>query len=85
MEHVRAARERGHSLLCKQLLNHEVAIGAPILDWNGAPVGAIHVAGSLQEWTADGFSESFGPLIQNAAQTISEKSFPFGSKRVEAE
>ncbi len=84
MEHVRAARERGHSLLCKQLLNHEVAIGAPILDWRGAPVGAIHVAGSLQEWTAEGFSESFGPLIQNAAQTISEKSSPFGSKRAEA-
>ncbi|MHC1551461.1 IclR family transcriptional regulator [Phyllobacterium sp. K27] len=74
MAHVRATRERGHSVLCRQLLNHEVAIGAPILDSSRAPVGAIHVAGSLQEWTAESFSDSFGPLVQNAAQTISEKS-----------
>lgn len=72
MDYVRATRERGHSLLCRQLLSHEVVIGAPIMDWKGAPVGAIHVAGSLQEWTPEKFSESFGPLIQNAAQTISE-------------
>lgn len=31
MDYVRATRERGHSLLSRQLLNHEVVIGAPIL------------------------------------------------------
>lgn len=72
MQEVRATRERGHSVLCGQLLSHEVAIGAPILDSSSVPIGAIHVAGSLQEWTAESFSDSFGPLIQNAAKTISE-------------
>ena len=72
MHEVRATRERGHSVLCGQLLSHEVAIGAPILDSSSMPIGAIHVAGSLQEWTAESFSDNFGPLIQNAAQTISE-------------
>lgn len=72
MDHVRSARQRGHSLLCRQLLNHEVVIGAPITDMHGKPVGAIHVAGNLQEWSAEDFSENFGTLIQNAAQTISE-------------
>ncbi len=80
MVHVHATRERGHSVLCRQLLNHEVAIGAPIRDSSGAPIGAIHVAGSLQEWTAEGFSDSFGPLVQNAAQTVSEKA-PIGIRK----
>lgn len=80
MVHVHATRERGHSVLCRQLLNHEVAIGAPIRDSSGAPVGAIHVAGNLQEWTAESFSDSFGALVQNAAQTISEK-FPVGMRK----
>ncbi|MDQ0995135.1 IclR family pca regulon transcriptional regulator [Phyllobacterium ifriqiyense] len=80
MVHVHATRERGHSVLCRQLLNHEVAIGAPIRDSSGAPIGAIHVAGSLQEWTAESFSDSFGPLVQNAAQTVSEKA-PIGIRK----
>lgn len=73
MEQVRAARERGHSVLSRQLLNHEIVVGAPILDSSGAPVGALHLAGSLQEWTAEDFSNKFGPLVQDAAQIISEK------------
>lgn len=80
MVHVHATRERGHSVLCRQLLNHEVAIGAPIRDSSGAPIGAIHVAGSLQEWKAESFSDSFGPLVQNAAQTVSEKA-PIGIRK----
>jgi IclR family transcriptional regulator, pca regulon regulatory protein len=80
MTHVHATRERGHSVLCRQLLNHEVAIGAPIRDSSGAPIGAIHVAGNLQEWTAESFSDSFGPLVQNAAQTVSEKA-PIGIRK----
>ncbi|OIS92399.1 IclR family transcriptional regulator [Brucella cytisi] len=73
MGEVNATRERGHSVLCRQLLYNEVAIGAAILDAGGNPVGAIHVAGSLQEWTAESFSESFGPLVENAARTVSER------------
>ncbi|MFD1790229.1 IclR family transcriptional regulator [Ochrobactrum teleogrylli] len=73
MGQVNATRERGHSVLCRQLLHNEVAIGAAILDAGGNPVGAIHVAGSLQEWSAEGFSDSFGPLVENAARTVSER------------
>ncbi|MFC4626128.1 IclR family transcriptional regulator [Daeguia caeni] len=76
MEQVRATRQRGHSVLCRQLLPHEVAMGAPITDANGAPIGAIHIAGNLQEWTAESFSDSFGPLLENAARTVSERPQP---------
>jgi len=72
MEQVNATRERGHSLLCRQLLHNEVAIGAAILDAGGNPIGAIQVAGSLQEWSTESFSDSFGPLAENAARIVSE-------------
>lgn len=73
MQYVEATRRRGHSILTRQLLNHEVAMGAAITDADGAPIGAIHVAGNLQEWTEDEFSDNFGSLLQTAAKTISER------------
>lgn len=77
MQHVLAARRRGHALMVRQLLNHEVAIAAPLLDSHGLPVGAIHIAGSLQERSAEQFSKQFGPLLQNAARTVSNHSGHF--------
>ncbi|MHC3940942.1 Pca regulon regulatory protein [Paenochrobactrum sp. BZR 201-1] len=72
MQYVNATRKRGHSILLRQLLNHEIAMGAAITDAKGIPVGAIHVAGNLQEWTEEEFSNNFGLLLQTAAKTISE-------------
>lgn len=72
MQQVNATRKRGYSILLRQLLNHEIAMGAAITDANGIPVGAIHVAGNLQEWTEEEFSNNFGLLLQTAAKTISE-------------
>lgn len=72
MQQVNMTRKRGYSILLRQLLNHEIAMGAAITDANGIPVGAIHVAGNLQEWTEEEFSNNFGLLLQTAAKTISE-------------
>lgn len=72
MQQVNMTRKRGYSILLRQLLNHEIAMGAAITDANGIPIGAIHVAGNLQEWTEEEFSNNFGLLLQTAAKTISE-------------
>ncbi len=73
MQYVEAARQRGHSLIARQLLNHEVAIGAAITNNQGQPIGAIHVAGNLEEWGEEEFSKNFGGLIQSAANAISRQ------------
>ena len=80
MEQVDATRRRGHSVLCRQLLAHEIAIGAPVTDAKGVPIGAIHIAGNLQEWSVESFSDNFGPLIENAARTVSERPRPFDAR-----
>lgn len=71
MAAVTAARERGHSLMTGQLLRHEVAIGVAVLDVTRRPIGAVHVAGTLGEWTAAEFSERHGGLLQAAVGSIS--------------
>lgn len=71
MEAVAATRDRGHSLMTGQLLRHEVAIGVAVLDAARRPIGAVHVAGTLGEWTAEEFSERQGGLLQAAVRSIS--------------
>ena len=48
----------------------EVAIGAAVVDETGAPIGAIHVVGSLSEWKPDEFGQKVGPLAVAAANAI---------------
>lgn len=70
MEAVTAARVRGHAMMVGQLLRHEIALGAAVLDAARRPVGAVHVAGTLEEWTAEGFSTEFGGLLEAAVKSI---------------
>jgi DNA-binding IclR family transcriptional regulator len=49
----------------------ELAVAAAVVDANGAPIGAVSLAGSLSEWTRDKFARRFGPMVVAAAQAIS--------------
>ncbi|MCR9127003.1 MAG: IclR family transcriptional regulator [Rhodobacteraceae bacterium] len=71
MDEVRATRARGYSLACSQILIGEVATGFAVMGADGVPVGAIHIAGSLSEWTPEDFAASVAPLAQEAARAIS--------------
>lgn len=71
MTEVRATRQRGHAVAVRQLLHHEIALGVPVLDGHGRPVGAIHLAGSLDEHTVEEFSTRFGSLLRQAGQSLS--------------
>lgn len=70
LEEVRRTRERGYSLAVEQILLGEVAIGVAITNPQGRPLGAIHVAGSLSEWTPEEFSTRMAPLALEAARAI---------------
>lgn len=69
-EMVREARQFGYALTVEEVLVGEVALGVAILGPGGQPLGAIHVAGSLSEWTPDAFRTRFAPLAIEAANAI---------------
>lgn len=71
MTAVNEARRRGHAIAVAQLLRHEIAMGVPVLDAAGRPIGAIHLAGSMDDHSADEFSARFGSLLQQAGGTLS--------------
>lgn len=71
MTAVEATRQHGHSLAIGQLLRHEIAIGVPVMNHAGRPIGALHLAGSLDEHTPEEFTAKFGTLLQQAGQSLS--------------
>ena len=72
MAHVEQTRAQGYSLTINQILAGEIAAGFPVLNNVGKPVGAIHIAGSLSEWTPDDYIAKVVPLGQQAARAISQ-------------
>ncbi|NYT25089.1 IclR family transcriptional regulator [Alcaligenaceae bacterium] len=67
---VKEAQTAGYALTVEEVLVGEVGIGVAILGLEGRPVGAIHVAGSLSEWTPESFCARFAPLAVEAANAI---------------
>jgi len=69
MRAVEETRIRGHSLAARQFRRHEYAIGVPIMNEHDRPVGAITLGGSLDEHSAEEFSDKYGVLLQEAGQS----------------
>lgn len=67
---VAETRERGYAVAREQILTGEIALGVAILNAQGDPVAAIHLAGSLAEWSREDFEKQFAPLMIQAARTI---------------
>ena len=70
MEQIQLTQQRGYSIAVEQILLGEVALGVAINAPNGRPLGAIHVAGSLAEWTPEEFANRVAPLALEAARAI---------------
>ncbi|KMO36882.1 IclR family transcriptional regulator [Methylobacterium aquaticum] len=71
MRLVAQAREAGFAIALEQVWLGEIACGAAILDERKRPVAAIHVVGSIAEWTSDDFVRRIAPLARDAARAIS--------------
>ena len=67
---VQEARQLGYALTVEEVLVGEVALGVAVLGSGGRPLGAIHIAGSLSEWTPEAFRTRFAPLAAEAANAI---------------
>lgn len=72
LDKIAETRANGYALALNQILLGEIAAGFPVLDANGDPVAAIHVAGSLAEWTPEDFVNRNIPLALEAARAISQ-------------
>ncbi|MDF2230989.1 IclR family transcriptional regulator [Albimonas sp. CAU 1670] len=70
-ETIEEARRDGYCLAVEQALLGEIAVAAAIRDREGRPVGAIHIAGSLSEWTEPDFRRRFAPMAMEAAGALS--------------
>lgn len=71
LDKVQEAREQGYALAREEILIGEIALGVAITDKHGRPCGAVHVAGSLSDWTAEAFRDRVFPLASEAARAIS--------------
>lgn len=70
LEEVGRARERGFAFQDQEWRLGEVVVAAAVLDRDGMPVGAVHIAGSTAEWDPAQFAGRMGPLVAAAAQDI---------------
>ncbi len=68
---IEQARREGYSVVQEEMLIGEVVVGAAIMDQQGRPVGAVHIAGSLSEWPPQRFAARFAPLAIEAARALS--------------
>ncbi|AOB28267.1 MULTISPECIES: IclR family transcriptional regulator [Bordetella] len=71
---VEQARVSGYAVTIEEVLVGEIGIGVAVLGADGRPVGAIHIAGSLSEWTPEAFTARFAPLAVEAATAINRLS-----------
>lgn len=72
MAEVDQARTKGFALVTGELIQGEIAIGVAIAREPGQPLAAIHVAGSLAEWSPETFVAKIAPLAIEAANAIIE-------------
>ncbi len=70
MAMVECARADGYAIVVDEFVQGEVAVGVAITGRDGKPLGAIHVAGSLAEWTPDEFANQVSPMAMEAARAI---------------
>ncbi|MCU4178339.1 IclR family transcriptional regulator [Bosea sp. BH3] len=70
-EKIREARANSYSHHAEEALIGEVVLAAPVLDMDGKPIGAVHIAGSLSEWSIDDFRQRLAPLAVEAARALS--------------
>lgn len=68
---VKEARRDGYAYATEEALIGEVVLSAAVIAGSGRPLGAVHIAGSLSEWSLEDFRKRFAPLAIEAARALS--------------
>lgn len=69
-DRVNEARESGYALALEESLLGEIVLASAIVNRQGRPIGAVHVSGSLSEWSESDFTQRFAPLVIAAARSL---------------
>lgn len=64
------ARDKGYALTVEETVLGELVVAGAVLNAHGRPVAAVHIAGSLSEWTPAQFERKFGPVAAEAAHAL---------------
>lgn len=71
LERIALARDTGCALAVGESLLGEVVLAAPVKDGAGRPLAAVHIAGSLSEWSVEEFEARYRPLAIETAHALS--------------
>lgn len=72
MEEVASVRPRGYAFQVEEWRLGEMVVAAAVLDREGRPIGAIHIAASTNDWVPETFARKMGPLVAAAAEDAAE-------------
>jgi IclR family transcriptional regulator, pca regulon regulatory protein len=67
------AAKKGYALTVEETVLGEQVVAGAILGDDGRPAAAIHIAGSLSEFTPAQFEKNFGPLAAETAHALSRQ------------
>jgi IclR family pca regulon transcriptional regulator len=65
------ARERGYAVVVGENTEGEITIAGAIVDADGRPVAAVHIAGSSRRWAPDQYVQRFAPLVVEVTRSLS--------------
>ncbi len=71
LERVKLVRLRGYAVNVEECLPGEIVVSAAVTGDRGLPAGAVHVAGSMSEWTAEEFEKKMAPMVVAGARALS--------------
>jgi DNA-binding IclR family transcriptional regulator len=71
-EKIEEARRDTFAYAAEEAFMGELAVAAAVTDHLSRPVGAVHIAGLLSDWSEAEFKQRFAPLVIEAARAISE-------------
>lgn len=67
---IEEARRDGYALALEEMLVGEIVVAAAVTV-SDEPIAAVHIAGSLSEWSVEDFRARFSPLVSEAARALS--------------
>lgn len=68
---IEEARRKGYAYTEEETVMGEIVVAGAIVDADGRPLAAIHLAGSLSEWRPAEFERKFGPLVSETSHALS--------------
>ncbi|MEX0693672.1 MAG: IclR family transcriptional regulator [Rhodospirillales bacterium] len=68
---INRTRKQGYAITYEQLLPREIGVAAPIVDYRGRPIAAVHIPAYTPNWSLAEARDKLGPLAIETADAIS--------------